>query len=413
VPWPARIRNGASALGVSGALLLLAMLFLRPNLLGELYGPLGLALACCAAGIELYRRRGLPMSLPTPRLVLIVPVCLMLADLWRIVRCYVTTPEYLQPLAQDIVLTGGVLACVIIVTRQARRRRALAQGFVLVITLLSMSYVVTAGYWAAAGIGADRFATFPVGGLGPQPVYLPFTVTESAQRVLGHVLPRFTGLGREPGWMALYCAVAYFLCPMVGIRSRLVKLSLLLGLVGTWSTGGFGVFVVVWTYNVFLRRKPDDSPARDFLRRVGGVGLLGAAGWVAVYAPVFGLAAKVTQDEYSLRSREVATQAGVDALLYSPFWGLQPPVRQLGINLISDIEPSGLPAVLLVTTALLLPAALQGPARQGHAVVLAIFLTLLTSQPPGASTWVYVLAVLGYGLRDLWRVDRPARAGAG
>jgi hypothetical protein len=410
---PARWRGGASALGWSGALVLVAMLFLRPNLLGELYGPLGLALAACGAGIEVFRRRGQPISLPTPALVLIVPVCLVLANIARIIKSYVTSPEYIQPLVQDIVLTGGTLICVIVVTRQPLRRRAVCQGFVLVIALLSMSYVVTAAYWGVAGIGSGRFATFPVGGLGPQPVYPPFTVTESTQTVLGHTFPRFTGLGREPGWMALYCAVAYFLCPMVGFRSRLVKLGLLAGLVGTWSTAGFGVFVVVWTYHVFLRRKPDNSGARDFVRRVGGVALLGGAGWVAVVAPVFGLSAKATQNQYSLHAREVATQAGVDALLYSPFWGLRPPVHQLGINLISDIEPSGLPAVLLVTMALLLPAALQGPARQGHAVVLTVFLTLLTSQPPGGSTWVYVLAVLGYGMRNLWAVERPEHTGTG
>jgi hypothetical protein len=74
---------------------------------------------------------------------------------------------------------------------------------------------------------------------------------------------------------------------------------------------------------------------------------------------------------------------------------------QGGINLISDIAVSGLPFVLLVCAALLLPPLLhRGPARFGNAAVLTVFLTLLVSQPPKDSTWAFALVALAVSLRE-------------
>jgi len=388
---------------------LLALFFLRPNLFGELLAPLGLTLAAGAAAVELMSRRGQQIPMPPVRILLIVPVCVGLADAWKLVRFYVTMPEQLYAVLQDILITVGTLICVYIVCRTAQRRLALGRGFVIVVVLFSISYVLTALMWAAGGIGSGSYGAIPVGNVGPQPIFFPISVAESTQSVLGQTFPRFTGLGREPGWMAMYCAAAYFMCPMVGIRSRLLKVCLLVALAGTWSTAGFGVFVVVWTYDIFIRSRPDWVGGLNFLRRVTGLAFLGGAAWVAINAPILGLSAKQTQNGISLRERELATEAGLQALNESPFWGVSSSIRQLGINLISDIEASGLPFVILITLALLLPAVVQGRARQGHAAVLALFLTLLTSQPAGASTWVFALALIAYGCRDLTRANSAVR----
>jgi hypothetical protein len=62
-----------------------------------------------------------------------------------------------------------------------------------------------------------------------------------------------------------------------------------------------------------------------------------------------------------------------------PFLGLGPEARGVGINLVSEIA-NGLISPVLMALALLLPALIQGRARQGHAVIFVLFLTLLTAQ---------------------------------
>src|SRR5881409_1627646 len=89
-----------------------------------------------------------------------------------------------------------------------------------------------------------------------------------------------------------------------------------------------------------------------------------------------------------------ATAAGLRAITSRP-WGGHGTEKQAGINLISDVAVNGLPFVLLVTAALLLPLLLlrRPPGVRGRAapVALVVFATLLTSQPAAASTWVFVL----------------------
>ena len=80
---------------------------------------------------------------------------------------------------------------------------------------------------------------------------------------------------------------------------------------------------------------------------IGQGGAIGGAAWVALYAPVLGLAAKQTSNETSLDERADATAAGLRALTTTPLGG-QGTEKQAGINLISDVAVNGLPFVLLV-----------------------------------------------------------------
>ena len=70
-----------------------------------------------------------------------------------------------------------------------------------------------------------------------------------------------------------------------------------------------------------------------------GVAAVIGAAWVAVAAPVLGLAAKTTQNVISLDERQLATEAGLRALWTQPLGGHATEV-QGGINLISDIAVS-------------------------------------------------------------------------
>jgi hypothetical protein len=253
--------------------------------------------------------------------------------------------------------------------------------------------------WAGLGVGFGEVTQVVVGKFGMQPVYFPFTTTCETQNVLGLDLPRFTGIGREPGWMAMYCAAAYFLADTVGLGSRRLKAVLLLGLLGCVSTAGFGVFVVVWAWDRTLRPRGGITLA-NYLRQVFGLAALPVALWLASDAPILGLSAKKTQNAQSLTDREDATTAGWRALFEHP-WGGRGSEAQSGVNLISDISVDGLVFVLLITAALLVPILVQRRIGKGTCVALIVFLTLLLSQPPFSSGWAYCLVAVALGCDQL------------
>ena len=134
------------------------------------------------------------------------------------------------------------------------------------------------------------------------------------------------------------------------------------------------------------------------------------AGWLAVDAPVLGLNAKQSSNEASLAERQDATDAGVRALTESPLGGLGTE-KQAGINLISDVAVNGLPFVVLVTLAILVPPLIapahgSQPAGRAVPVALVVFLTLLLSQPAAASTWAFGLVAVACAAEGLTHAER-------
>ena len=400
---------------VPAGLLLATVPLLRPGVFGEFLALAGLGLALLAAVAAFARREQWPAR-PVPALPVLL-VLLLAAYLDMLVHGVLTdAPDRVRALFQDFALTVGSVAAGVVVLGDPRVRLAVGRGLVLLLVLLSASWVVTAVWWAVAGVGTGAIGSLPVGTAGAQPVYLPFTISYSSSSVLGTDVPRLTGIGRESGWMAMFCAAGYFLADAVGYRSLVVKVLLLLGLVGTLSTAGFGVFVVVLAVDVFLRPRGGISFG-GFLRQLGGLAALGGAAWAALYAPVLGLAAKKTTNETSLAERQDATTAGLRALTSSPLGG-QGTEKQAGINLVSDIAVNGLPFVLLVAAALLVPALVGRRAGRsgrggGPAIALVVFLTLLTSQPAAASTWAFLLVAVGFACDALDDGERAAPGAVG
>jgi hypothetical protein len=379
-----------------------ALPFVRPNLFGEKLSIVGFGLLAMAALLSLVTRPGSSPRVergPDPTVPIVV--CIGLAYVWLMIQAAATDPSTLgRPAVQGLLLTAGGVLAVAVVCQEPSTRLALGRAFVVVIAVLCASYIVTALIWAATGIGSGVLVSLPIGTTGElEPVYLPFTPSVGEQAVFGTVFPRFTGLGREPGWMAMYCAAAYFMTDMVGMRSRRLKLLIVFGLVGCISTAGFGVFVVAWAYHVFLRDRGNGISVAGFLRQVGGVIATLLAAWLAVDAPVLGLAAKTTQNATSLDERQLATEAGLRALFDSPLGGTATEV-QGGINLVADIAVGGLPFVLLICAALLLPVlGRRGAGGYGNVVIVIVFLTMLTSQPAKDSTWAFALVAIAASLR--------------
>jgi hypothetical protein len=292
----------------------------------------------------------------------------------------------------------GVVIAVSVVVADPARRRVVAWGFVSLVLIQCASFAVTLIIWGVTGTGTALIALIPATDhTFDSSVYFPGTVTTATQAIFGLTFPRFDGIGREPGWMAMWCSFTYFLIPrLTKRRMRFARLLLLLGLLGTFSTAGFGVFLVVWSCETFLIPRVGSGLLYGWVRQVTGVAVLAGAVWLAIKAPVFGLEAKNISNSISVSDRSQATITGLKALQTSPWGGVS--TGASGINLISSIAPAGLPFFLAVLAALFMPLRTH-PARWLTAAPVAVLaLTLITSQPPFDSTWAFVAALLAYAV---------------
>ena len=403
-----RARPGVLPAAVPAGLLLIGVPLLRPGVFGEVAAPAGLALAL-AAGVAALVRRERVRPFPVPAVTALAGL-LCLASLYLVVRGVLVGPaQRTRSEFQDFALTMGTVLAAALALADPGTRRALGRGFVLLLAGIGLSWLVTAAVWSVAGVGVGEIGSVVVGNAGAQPVYFPFTISYSTSAVFGVDVPRLAGVGRESGWMAMFCGAGWFLADAVGYRSVAIKALLVAGLVGTLSTAGFGVFVVVLAVDVFLRPRGPIG-LRGMVRQLAGLAAIGGAMWLAVAAPVLGLSAKQSSNEASVQERSDATAAGLRALLSGHPWGGLGTETQAGVNLVSDIAVSGIVFVVLVAATLLVPPLLAGRTgpHRGAAVALVVFLTLLTSQPAAASTWAFLVVAVALACDALTETEREA-----
>ncbi|ANP71441.1 hypothetical protein [Cryobacterium arcticum] len=323
-------------------------------------------------------------------------VWVSLALLWLVVgdlafNLGVDAQGYLNLTIRTVIF---LFALAVVLTDQ-ERRIMVARLFALVILLVAGSYAVTLGIWLVAGFGTSQVGEIVVGSWTlPQPVYFPFTITgTSSLQVFGFSVPRLSGIGREPGWMAMYAAFVFFLLPKIGWKNWSLRALVALCLLGTVSTAGFGVFAGVLALYLYGLSKPA-TPAGKMLRVVSFLFFGSVALWAAAFTPVLGFAVKGDLNAVSLNERTAATTAGLQALLLDPFTGGQGAEAVGSVNLIASIATLGLPFALFTLFALLMP--LRTHPRKLDLLILASIpmLTLLTSQPALYSTWVYAMVMI-------------------
>jgi hypothetical protein len=212
---------------------------------------------------------------------------------------------------------------------------------------------------------------------------------------------------------AAMLAWAYFMLPRVGWNSWRWKALLLLGLAGTQSTAGFGIFLAVWVITQFLvSRGP--LMFNGVLRRGIGLGLLALAIYLAVYVPVFGVAAKTTINPVSVSTRTTATLDGLRAITADPLgqssvrrWLSRDVTTNAGINVLASVAVIGVPGALLGLLAVTCPLRRSQQRTRAAGPTLVVVLTVLASQPLLHSTGLFLLVVLA-----CMHYDQAKEAGA-
>ncbi|MCO7203591.1 hypothetical protein NH287_08810 [Microbacterium sp. CnD16-F] len=284
--------------------------------------------------------------------------------------------------------------------------RALQFGrlFVGVTLALCASAVISAALWAA-GNTLIVFEFFT--GQWFAHILFPATPSIGSVWVNGTLTPRFSGLGREPGWMGMYIAFAAVAWRWVGRPRWWGYLLLSAGLLCTLSTAGFGIFIVVIAYEIFFRARSVESLGRRSARALAGAATVAGAVWIALYAPVVGLLAKSDVNVLSLEERSSVLNRGIVALTDFSL-GESTGVANDGIGLIAASAPNGWPYFLLVSLAFLVPLIAAGNHHRPVAMVMVLYLTILLAQPPQDSTAVYALLIAAFA----WsrpRFDIPIR----
>lgn len=391
---------------VSAVMVIAAIPMMRPNALGELYSPYALLLCVCAGFIALIADRG---CLGMLRSYWVVTLMTALSYLWMLIITSIAGTSGAPFLVQGAAITILTLVSVGLVLADPKRRRIVLRGFVWMVMALCVSFVVTFAIWLVTGVGSLQIGSFTTyhAAEGKSALYFPFTPSFGFQTVGGVIFPRLTGLGREPGWMSLYCGLALLLWGRVGKPNIFGQFALIAGLLGAFSTAGFGGFVVALMVAWIVRKSKTKDMSVHFFGLLFKLAALGGGLWLAVYAPVFGFAVKGTMNAISLEDRSNATQAGLDTLADSPLLGSG---EGQAINLIASIAPFGVILPLTVVAALLLPRLGHPDKRLTTAPILLLLITLLLSQPAGDSTFIYVMAGLIYAccLPDMGRDEDPA-----
>lgn len=367
------------------------IILLRPNIWAGNLGLLAVALLVVVGFLVLASARfKTDLHGPEFKGMLFVPVWLTLSYVMVTMQASARGIDAAPIAVGALGDVGAVVATLMILSRRSYWKAAV-KAFVGLTVVVSLSYVATLGYWAVAGIGGGDIGTIP-GAYGGNDTRLlfPFTPVISSLQVFGVTVPRFTGFGREPGWMALYSGTAFLLFPYTGWKGKLLRSSLLVSLLGTLSTGGFGVFAVTIALSIFLGKGGQST----LLSRLGGFVLLAGGAYAALFAPVLGFAAKETQNVLSLDERSRATAAGLHALLTHPFAGGLATGNIPNVNLIAAVAAYGVIYVLAIALAVLCVMVGHPQRAQLLPPVIGVFGTLLTAQPANGSTFIYCLVLI-------------------
>lgn len=373
-------------------LLLLAMPLMRPNILGESFSAVAAVLVLVAFMGDVCRRQierdyTVPMKFWT--------IIILNTTLWLYIAAQSTLTgiygNYTNTLKATVLHLFIVNPAAIILSNK-KCNSAFFRGLIFLSVLLILSYLLS--FIISLVVSWDRMYLFQF----PMEradyagkVYFPFTILY--QLSIGYLvaLPRFQGFAREAGILQCYLIWAFFACEYFKISRWYIKPLLVVGIVGTFSTIGVGLFGVVYAIKMFLK----GQFFAFFL-----IGILGAATFL--YAPLIGISDKGTTHGSSIKDRNDAIVEGWDGFITNPFgtglYTSNTTRENEGINLVGLFPSIGFVGVLLVLAIYFVPLYFDKEQRlQSFVCISPIFLTLLLSQPILDAPFIYMIFMAIYG----------------
>jgi hypothetical protein len=372
--------------------LIAGMALLRPFALGERYTTIGLAVVVGAALLAAIADLEAGERLPLPRPARSLLVVSLLFAGWLLavpLLHYTLSPSQYVKAAVSVMMA---LLAGAVVLRDRRRCEWFMRGVIAVCVLFCASFLVSLLLWTVSGFGTLQIGTFEVFGYGRLPVFFPLTPTSGATMVFRQRVPRLLGPLREPGLFQAFLVWSYFTVGRLQPR-RLLRFLLLVGILGTQSTAGFGTFVMMLTVGWILDAERSRWPAG---RRLIGVLVVLGALWLAVVAPVFGIQAKQQINEVSITDRSSNTAVGLHAIIDSPLGSDSNSLdtdHNAGINLLASTTLIGVPGLVLGLLVFLRPLWLRRRSVYAVTAVLPLALTALLAQPVMDAPSYYLLVL--------------------
>lgn len=383
---------------LSAFLIVAAVPFMRPMILGERYTPVSIALAALALMLALASRQRGIWDPPAKAAV----GWLSLLWLWVLVLPVIHPGSDAAATLKGAAGVWFVAAAAIIVAADLQRRKLIERGLLALTLLACVSMAVTAVFWLLGGSDTGLLGMFPIGYRSTlhdagTAVFAPFTPVSGGTTVAGMFVPRFLGLGREPGVMAALIVWAMFLVSRQG-WPRWTLAVLGVGLVATQSTAGFGILLGALVLSKYMGVRDSTGRSRGAVRQLVGIAFMAGALYLAIWSPTFGVEAKRQLNAASIGDRQAGTIAGLQAILEHPL-GSAPAQDEAtvadGINIIAATTLIGIPGTALTLLAIGRPI-LLARRRDGAwpTPAVAILATGLVAQPMLQSTAFYLLVAL-------------------
>jgi hypothetical protein len=276
--------------------------------------------------------------------------------------------------------------------------------FVYFIALVAISACSTALISAVYPLSELQLTTLALGrsgdaGIDHWEMYFPLTFTNGATWLGNRLLPRVTGVFREPGIFQMYLIMALVISHLKTIKyGRAVRVLVVIALFLTFSSIGYPLAVATAVYVLIVGRR------RALLTKVAVVALAIVALIVVWQFGPLAYQSKVYEHQDTPESRVTAAQNSISALLKHPLLGTgffvdQPGDLGLeGSSVIASVHMFGL--VGLVLYAGVVAAALERNYRPlTAAMLLPIFGTMLFAQPLHFDAITFFM--LGLNLRGL------------
>lgn len=368
------------------ALLVLGTVCSRPNVLGETLSTVAVGAMVVGAAISIAIHGREARLAYGSGLVLLLSAS---TSIWVLMRAPYTNPLTLELIRGEMLNTLALIAWAVVLGSLGAAP-VLLRVVVAIVLVQSSSQFITM---------LLRFAGFPDFVLGSfsageytADIHFPISLDVGQIYIPPVNVPRFSGLGREPGWMSMYAAFVWFVWPLVGKPTIIGRIILMCGILAPISTAGFGVFVVVLGLSLVIRAARRPSLRAAYLGVAASLVVVSLSIYLALFAPVFGLSAKSTQSAASLSERDAATRAGLDALGQLSF-GQRVEYPRSDINLIAAIASKGWPYALLFLLTLAVPLLVSRRKAALVAPVAVLALTIVLAQPPGGSVFILVLTI--------------------